>query len=68
MRQLREELSAVRASKDEVELQMNNLRSQYDEKVAEVDRVSQSSRSQHIYLLAYSGTWRVDGGGSLFSF
>lgn len=44
MRQLKEELSSVKASKDEVELQMNNLRSQYDEKVAEVENVSQSKQ------------------------
>jgi len=43
MKSLKQELLATKASKEEVEVEMNKLRSHYEEQLAVVDRSSQQS-------------------------
>jgi len=43
MKTVKQELLAMKASKEEVEEQMNKLRSDYEEQLAVVDRSSQQS-------------------------
>jgi len=44
MKTMKQELLAMKASKEEVEEEMNKLRSHYDEQLAVIDRSSQQSK------------------------